>query len=145
VRTSDAAAFPLAVENPAIHALNRRLATLSGTAVSQGEPLQVLRYRPGQEYRPHGDAFPPGVENQRILTVLVYLNSGYSGGETHFVVNGLSIKGDPGDALLFRNTLPDGNFDPRTKHAGLPVTSGTKFIASRWIRAQPIDPAKPAY
>jgi prolyl 4-hydroxylase len=142
IRTSDAAAFPLALENPAVHALNRRLAAVSGTPVSHGEPLQVLRYRPGQQYRAHSDALP-GVENQRTLTVLVYLNSGFLGGETHFLANKLSFRGEVGDALLFRNVTPDGRPDEAAAHAGLPVTRGVKLIASRWIRARPLSLEKP--
>ncbi len=138
VRTSDAAAFPLALESPAIHALNRRLAAVSKMPVSHGEPLQVLRYQPGQEYRAHSDALP-GVDNQRIVTVLVYLNDSYSGGETHFFANKLSFKGELGDALLFRNVRPDGRPDEQSAHAGLPVKRGIKLIASRWIRQQPLS------
>jgi prolyl 4-hydroxylase len=138
IRTSDAAGFPLALENPAIHAINRRLAAVSKTPVSHGEPLQVLRYRPGQQYRAHSDALP-GVDNQRVVTVLVYLNDGYSGGETHFLANKLSFKGGLGDALLFRNVKPDGRADEQSAHAGLPVKKGVKLIASRWIRQQPLS------
>ena len=46
------------IEDPVIHALNRRLAAVSGTAWDQGEPLQILRYSPGQQYRNHFDFFP---------------------------------------------------------------------------------------
>jgi prolyl 4-hydroxylase len=49
VRISDSAGFTLPLENPAVHALNQRLAAASGTGWVQGEPLQVLRYRPGGE------------------------------------------------------------------------------------------------
>jgi prolyl 4-hydroxylase len=143
VRRSDVAAFPLAREDPAIHALNRRLAAASGTRPEQGEPLQILRYRPGQEYRPHNDALPTE-ENKRILTALVWLNEGYDGGETHFPETGLSVRGRKGDALLFRNTLADLSPDPASRHAGLPVTRGEKLIASRWIRARPLDLSQPA-
>ena len=142
VRTADTAPFPLIAENPALHALNRRLAAASGTQVAQGEPLQVLRYAPGQEYRPHYDALPPG-GNQRELTMLVYLNEEYEGGETLFLQTGLRFRGGRGDGLLFRNAFPDGQPDPASAHAGLPVLRGTKIIASRWIRAQPIDLSKP--
>ena len=45
-----------------------------------------------------------------------------------------------GDALLFFNTLADGRADPATRHAGLPVRSGAKWLATRWIRARPLDP-----
>jgi prolyl 4-hydroxylase len=136
IRTSDGMSFAYVLENPAIRALNRRLAAASGTEVAQGEPLQVLRYAPGQEYRPHLDALT-GDANQRILTVLVYLNDDYAGGETEFISTGLRFRGRKGDALIFRNALDDERADPLAQHAGLPVTAGEKIIASRWIRARP--------
>ena len=137
VRTSEGASFPLAVENPAIHALNRRLAAASRTDVAQGEPLQVLKYSAGQEYRPHFDAID-GADNQRILTFLVYLNDDFDGGETFFVSSGLKVKGRKGDGLLFRNADESGRLDPNGQHAGLPPTNGVKFLASRWIRQGPV-------
>jgi prolyl 4-hydroxylase len=137
IRTSDGAFFPWASEDLVISAVNRRIAAASGTDFKCGEPLQVLRYRPGQEYRPHFDALPTN-ENQRVLTMLVYLNSGYSGGETYFTRAGLKVAGKTGDALLFRNAGPDGSPDPNAEHAGLPVSSGEKYLASRWIRERPM-------
>lgn len=139
VRTSEGAAFPLVDENPAIHALNRRLAAASKSEVRAGEPLQVLRYSPGQQYREHSDALP-GVapSEQRVLTFLVYLNEDYEGGETAFPRIGLKIGGRRGDGLLFRNATSTGEPDPLAVHAGLPVVSGVKHLASRWIRAAPL-------
>jgi prolyl 4-hydroxylase len=139
VRVSDGVGFTLPLENPAVHALNRRIAAASGTGVAQGEPLQVLRYRPGGEYKPHFDAIP-GFANQRILTMIVWLNEDYGGGETMFMKTGMKVKGRTGDALLFRNALADGARDPDAAHAGLPVARGEKLIASRWIRARPFEP-----
>ena len=136
IRTSDSMSFGYVQEGPAVHALNRRIAAATGTDAKQGESLQVLRYRPGQEYKPHFDALA-GEPNQRILTMLVYLSDDYQGGETLFLRTGLRFKGKKGDALLFRNALPDGRADEMTQHAGLPVTAGEKIIASRWIRARP--------
>ena len=138
VRTSDAMVFPWIAESPAVHAFNRRIAAATGTAPAQGEPLQILRYRGGQQYRPHLDSVA-GDANQRILTALVYLNDDYAGGETHFVRTGLSFRGGKGDALIFANALPDGRGDPEALHAGLPVPSGEKYLASRWIRARPFS------
>jgi prolyl 4-hydroxylase len=138
VRVCDSVGFTWPLENPAIHALNRRLAAASATAVERGEPLQVLRYRPGGEYKPHFDAIP-GFANQRAMTLLVWLNSDYEGGETHFPTPGLKLKGRAGDGLLFRNTRPDGRRDPAAGHAGLPVIRGEKRIASRWIRERPFE------
>jgi prolyl 4-hydroxylase len=138
VRTSDAMAFPWIAESPAIHAFNRRIAVATGTPPAQGEPLQVLRYQGGQQYRPHLDGVA-GDANQRMLTALVYLNDGYAGGETQFVRIGLTFRGGKGDALIFANALPDGSCDARALHAGLPVLSGEKYLASRWIRARPFS------
>lgn len=138
VRTSDTAVFPWIAEDPAVHALNRRIAAASGTDVRQGEPLQVLRYTPGQEYKPHIDAIP-GFDNQRILTMLVYLNEDFDGGETHFLKCDLTVRGRAGDAILFENVDADGGPNSDAVHAGLPVTRGVKILASRWIRARAPD------
>lgn len=134
VRSSDAAMFGVYAEDLVVNALNRRMAALSGTRPDQGEPLQLLRYRPGGEYKAHMDALP-AEPNQRILTVLVYLSDDYEGGDTVFPRLGVSFRGKAGDALLFRNAAADGRADPLALHAGLPVTRGVKYLASRWIRA----------
>ncbi|HEX9966077.1 MAG TPA: 2OG-Fe(II) oxygenase [Allosphingosinicella sp.] len=134
VRSSDAATFGVFAEDLVVNALNRRIAAVSGTRLEQGEPLQLLRYRPGGEYKPHMDALPAD-PNQRVLTALVYLSDDYEGGETSFPRAGLSYRGGTGDALIFRNASADGGPDPLALHAGLPVTRGTKYLASRWIRA----------
>jgi hypothetical protein len=120
------------------YALVRQIAAATGTDVRRGETLQILRYAPGQEYRPHLDAIP-GLANQRVLTVLVYLNNDYAGGEIDFPEIGLAVRGRTGDALMFANALPDGRPDPVTRHAGRPVTQGIKLLASWWIRARPAE------
>ena len=139
VRTSYSMNFGPPDEDLVIHALNRRIAALTGTDYAAGEPLHVLRYTPGQEFRPHLDAIP-GATNQRQWTAIVYLNAGFGGGETDFPELGIRTLGGKGDGLVFRNATPDGAADQRARHAGLPVTSGEKWVASRWIRQQPYEP-----
>ena len=134
VRTSDGTQFGVYAEDLVVNAINRRIAAFSGTALDQGEPLQLLRYRNGAQYRPHMDALT-AEPNQRVLTLLIYLSGRYEGGETVFPRTGLSFRGQAGDALLFRNTRADGTADPLSLHAGLPVTRGVKYLATRWIRA----------
>lgn len=139
IRTSDGTGFYWLIEDPAIHALNRRIAKATQTSYDQGEPLQLLRYAPGQEYRPHFD-FLEAVDNPRPLTALVYLNDGYEGGATRFVKTGLEVRGQIGDVLVFGNGGADGKRDPLSEHAGLPVTSGRKYLATRWIRERRMIP-----
>ncbi|MFL6727035.1 MAG: 2OG-Fe(II) oxygenase [Sphingomicrobium sp.] len=133
IRTSDGATFDWLSEDPAVHALNRRIAAATGTSYDQGEALQVLRYVPGQEYRPHFD-WVDSAANQRLWTALAYLNDGYDGGATKFVRTGLEVRGKSGDVLVFSNAQADGHGDPLAEHAGLAVTSGVKYLATRWIR-----------
>ena len=138
IRTSDGAVIGPTREDLVIRAINRRVAAISGTDIAQGEALSVLRYQPAQQFRLHHDAIA-GAANQRIKTVLLYLNEGFTGGETVFPDHDLTVKPVAGDALLFANTRSDGTPDPRARHAGLPVTRGVKWLATRWIRARPFD------
>lgn len=139
IRTSHGAAFVPHEEDLVVQAINRRIAAASGTDVHHAEALYVMRYTPGQEYRPHLDALP-GLKNQREWTAIAYLNDGFEGGATTFPELGLSVRLGVGDLLVFRNSGPEGTPDLRMRHAGEPVTSGEKWIATRWIRHGPHDP-----
>ncbi|MGN7998167.1 2OG-Fe(II) oxygenase [Sphingomonas sp. 22176] len=143
VRTSDNALVGPTRESLVVQAILRRVAAATGTMVWQGEPISLLRYSPGQQYRPHLDTIA-GSANQRIKTVLLYLNEGYAGGETRFDKLGIDIVARGGDALLFDNVLANGQPDARTRHAGLPVRAGVKWVATRWVRANPFSPWNPS-
>jgi prolyl 4-hydroxylase len=138
IRTSDAAVIGPTRESLPLQALQRRIAAFARLPVDNGESLTVLRYRPGQQYRRHLDTLPR-TSNQRVATVIVYLNEGYSGGETRFSESGLTIAGRGGDALFFANVDQRGQPDTQSAHAGLPVKAGVKWVATRWIRAATHD------
>ena len=133
IRDANTSSFPPLAEDLVVQQINACIAAASATEKAWGEPLTILRYEPGQQYHPHHDA-GGGAERMRHWTALVWLNHDYEGGETDFPDVGVQIKGAVGDMLLFHNVTADGTPDPRMIHAGLPVTSGTKWMASRWIR-----------
>lgn len=139
IRTSDYALIGPANEDLVTGAINRRIAAISETETGQGEALNILRYAPGQQYRLHHDALP-GEPNQRFRTVVIYLNQGFLGGETHFPANSLMVTPKGGDAIMFDNCRDDGSVDPLARHAGLPIRQGVKWVATRWIRREPFDP-----
>jgi prolyl 4-hydroxylase len=143
-RKSDSTFFGVGHEDLVVNAINRRIAAISDTTPEQAEPLQILRYGPGGEFRTHFDFVKDG-GNQRILTAIAYLTDDYQGGETRFLRLGLDFRGEKGELLLFRNVTEDGSQDPLSEHAGLPVRSGTKIVASRWIWREPysVEPPKP--
>lgn len=134
-RDSDNMVVTPMTEDLVVQAINRCIADASGTGYGWGEPLHVLRYRPGQQYRPHHDAHAFGpVEKRRIATALLYLNDDYEGGETWFPELKIKVRGGTGDLLIFHNLDADKMPDPRMTHAGLPIKSGEKWLATRWIR-----------
>ncbi len=139
IRTSDGTSIGPAQEDLVVNRINRRIAKHSDTAFSAGEPLHILRYRPGQQYRPHFDAIP-GAENQRRKTAILFLNTGFEGGETVFPKLDLEIRAEQGDLLLFDNLDESGKQHDGSFHAGLPVTGGEKWIATRWIRGERYHP-----
>jgi prolyl 4-hydroxylase len=138
IRTSDTASIGPLREDLAIRAINMRIAELSNTSVFAGETLTILRYQVGQQFRLHSDALPAS-RNQRIKTVIIYLNNDFIGGETVFPNLNLKVSPVMGDAIIFSNVTPDGNMAVTSNHAGLPVLHGRKWIATRWIRSNPFD------
>ena len=133
IRDANTSSFPPLAEDLVVQQINACIAAASGTDQAWGEPLTIQRYQPGQQYRPHHDA---GKETMRHWTALIWLNEDYEGGATDFPDAGVRVKGGTGDLLLFHNVTADETPDPRMMHAGLPVTSGVKWLASRWIRGK---------
>lgn len=105
------------------------------------EPVQSQRYGVGQEYKKHCDYFNYGpnqikTDNDRIATLILYLNDDFEGGETEFHELGIKIKPKKGAALYFEyNYIPELNY--KTLHSGNPVTKGEKLIFTSWIRHHP--------
>jgi len=142
VRRAKTTGFPFIAESPVIHAINRRIAAATGTAYEQGEPLQIIAYESGDEFKLHSDAVTHD-SNQRMLTFLVTLEDGFTGGATAFPKLDLELRSNLGGGLMFTNTDDAGRTDPLAWHAGLPVKSGRKVILSKWIRSRPLDLSGP--
>jgi hypothetical protein len=92
------------------------------------EPMQCVRYDPGQSFHAHFDGL------HREATLLVYLNDRFEGGETFFPDAGTSIAPRAGMGVLFRNRDADGRPIPWARHAGLPPRAGTKYVCNLWVR-----------
>lgn len=130
-------------ENEVIARIERRISELIEYPVENGEPLQILHYQPGGEYKPHFDFFDPAqpgndtvlaMGGQRIATLIMYLNDVAAGGSTVFPEVGLDVLPHRGSAVYFAYTSEDGALDRRTLHGGSPVVAGEKWIATKWLR-----------
>jgi prolyl 4-hydroxylase len=130
-------------ENPLIQRIERRVSELVQHPVERGEPLQILHYQPGGEYKPHYDYFDPAQPGndivlrqggQRVATLVMYLNDVEAGGSTVFPEIGLDVLPRRGNAVYFAYTTEQGQLDARSLHGGNPVTEGEKWIATKWFR-----------
>lgn len=139
-RTSDGMFFERG-EAPLIHAIEQRIAELLRWPLDHGEGLQVLRYRPGAEYRPHHDYFDPAHAGtatilqrggQRVGTLVMYLNTPEGGGATTFPDVGLEVAPVRGNAVFF--SYERAHASTKTLHGGAPVTAGEKWVATKWLR-----------
>jgi prolyl 4-hydroxylase len=124
-----------------------KAASLTGKNIECCEDLQVVRYKPGTFYRAHHDSCCDGTDacvefecrgGQRVGTLLVYLNEEFTDGETHFPDHGdLKIKAPPGSAIFFKPMASDvAKCHPKALHAGLPISTGTKYVCNAWIREE---------
>ncbi len=139
-RTSDGMFFGRG-ETPLIDTIERRIAALLRWPLDHGEGMQVLRYRPGAEYRPHHDYFDPAHAGtarilqrggQRVGTLVMYLSTPEGGGATTFPDVGLEVAPVRGNAVFFSYDRADAS--TRTLHGGAPVTAGEKWVATKWLR-----------
>ncbi len=141
LRTSSDASFDPMLEDFALRYVQLRMARAVGMELTNAEQLIVLRYAPGQEYRPHRDYLPSAAierdrpqAGNRARTICVYLNDVEAGGETVFPVPGIEVKPKAGSAVVFDNLHADGSPDPDSLHAGQPVLLGVKWLATLWLR-----------
>jgi prolyl 4-hydroxylase len=139
-RTSDGMFFERG-ESPLIARIEQRIAELVNWPVERGEGVQILRYRPGAEYKPHHDYFDPrhpGTPRilerggQRVGTVVMYLNDPEGGGATTFPDIGLEVAPVRGNALFF--SYDRAHASTRTLHGGAAVTAGEKWVATKCMR-----------
>ncbi|TMH13064.1 MAG: 2-oxoglutarate-dependent dioxygenase [Betaproteobacteria bacterium] len=128
-------------ENPLCARIEARIAALLSWPLENGEGLQVLRYRPGAEYKPHYDYFDPAQPGtpailrrggQRVASLVMYLNSPAKGGATTFPDVHFEVGPVKGNAVFFSYDRPHPM--TRSLHGGAPVIEGEKWVATKWLR-----------
>jgi len=132
----------------------------------QLEPLQLVKYGPGEHYDFHTDWLEPqystsfnGGNRMTSFFAYVHVSNDTTGGGTNFPLvisprderwcgilecdepyaSGLTFRPVEGNAIFWENLTPAGVGDPRTEHAGLPVTAGVKIGMNIWTRQAPVS------
>eukprot|EP00979_Chaetoceros_neogracilis_P016311 scaffold7697_cov264-Chaetoceros_neogracile.AAC.3 len=142
-----------------INALCEKASSLSGIPINNMENLQVVRYNGnGEKFDIHTDhlkVFNDLDCRGRIATCLIYLNSSkdaledgseedFIGGETCFPEYDVNVKPRCGTAVFWFNTIQrpgvegyapmmDLDVDLRSRHAGMPVFLGNKWVCNLWM------------
>jgi hypothetical protein len=142
-RSSEGMNFHPGLRDVVVTTVIRRLCDIAGCEFAHTEALTALMYIPGAQYRVHPDYFPLDTDagklqlqngGQRIKTIVCYLNDVGGGGETEFPDLGIRVRPEPGSVVYFENADQHGQPYPASRHAGLPVTAGMKWISTLWIR-----------
>lgn len=108
------------------------------------EPIQLVRYEPGQYFKSHYDyldeklpIYKKNIERngQRELTFFVYLTDvdDDAGGKTYFPKLNKHFSANKGGAIFWSNMV-DGKEDPRTLHSGTELKKGIKYGLNIWVR-----------
>ena len=97
-------------------------------AIGLNERFRFYRYDPGERFAPHIDGpYRRGNGEESLLSFMVYLNGGFSGGETNF--GGVCVTPETGLGLLFDHYL---------LHEGTAVTSGRKYVLRSDVMYGPV-------
>lgn len=125
-----------------VRRIEQRAADLVGISSIGVEPMQIVSYKSGQQFKLHHDAGTlrgdgtVDVENPcRLVTFFVYLNSLPEGeGHTEFPHLALSVQPKQGCAILFSNVQINGEADIRLIHRANPISKGlVKYGLNIWI------------
>jgi predicted 2-oxoglutarate/Fe(II)-dependent dioxygenase YbiX len=92
--------------------------------IKDAESYGLLRYSVGEKYDQHYDG---GTESSRSISVLIYLNDDYEGGEIEFPFFNLKIKPKAGTLMLFPSNYA-------YSHIAHPVMSGTKYVIVTFLK-----------
>lgn len=152
-RTSFTTMFPKS-HDQVVKCIEERAARLVNVPSENVEPLQVVRYKKGQQYRSHYDYFgdsPTKYSKEleacgdRLATIFVYLTTvpeGF-GGHTSFEELGLRVPAKRNNAAFWYNLHFNGSVDDRMLHAGDLVRGDVvKYGLNVWVREKSYAPCE---
>lgn len=130
--------------DPILANIRRKAGLYSEKNEKNVEPIQLVRYYPGQFFKSHYDyldrtldIYKDNIEKngQREFTFFVYLNNvpNSNGGTTYFQKLNKHFKAKKGEAIFWSNMV-NGEDDRRMLHSGTELKSGVKYGLNIWVR-----------
>lgn len=111
--------------------LRRAASEFANRPISHCEPTEVVMYRPDGFFAQHHDG------QNRIASMVVFLNENYEGGALVFPYRTASYEPKTGKAIVWDN-YENGQPAVKAQHSCARVLSGFKWIAIQWVRAEPL-------
>jgi predicted 2-oxoglutarate/Fe(II)-dependent dioxygenase YbiX len=120
-------------------AFDERIIPVTAQSIDWYEEPQLLRYTAGGHYLHHSDAYLFVPERRawrkaldRDISVLLYLNDEYAGGELEFKRLFYKLRPRAGMLVWFPS-------DVRYEHMARPVTSGRRSVVVSWAAAAGVE------
>lgn len=121
-----------------------RMAEVLHLSFVQSEPPNVIKYQPGDYFKPHVDGFSPihfalahsgnsdrlielNTAGNRTWTLMIYLNDNYIGGQTCFPLVSISFTPKPGLLVGWKNTQSNEVIQ-ESLHQSTEIISGHKYV-----------------
>jgi predicted 2-oxoglutarate/Fe(II)-dependent dioxygenase YbiX len=99
-------------------------ATIESLKNNRMPAMTVKRYFEGESLGPHPDIDPSNAEDVLHVTVSMYYNDNYEGGELG-VIGGSSVKPTPGSVVIFPS---------KYLHESTTIPSGIKYVSNEVVR-----------
>ena len=111
---------------------------VTGINMENSEDLELVRYRPGGEHKPHVDQYETESEMEgvdplygnRFSQGLIFLNKPFLGGNFVMPMLGVSVVPRVGDMVVWYNTDSTGHLTHRSFHGGCKVYAGHKVAGA---------------
>lgn len=128
------------LQGPAAKQIEERIEQVTGFPTDHYSDFIVDKYEPGSYWLSHYDTMAGG--DVPLATITIFLNEPDGGGgqlvfPSTSASHPLQIKPTPGMAIVHHNTDDEQQFDVNAVHAQLPPVSGTLYVATKYVFAQP--------
>jgi len=134
----------LSKKDPVAKKIIKKVCSIVNMSYKNTEDLQIVKYKHGGFYNEHHDSCCDKDDaceefikmgGQRVVTFLIYLSDDFEEGGTFFPTLNKIYKPKKYGGILFYPLATNTNMcHPKALHTGLPIKSGTKYIANIWIR-----------
>tara|TARA_B100000482_G_scaffold192475_1_gene180976 strand:+ start:148 stop:813 length:666 start_codon:yes stop_codon:yes gene_type:complete len=130
--------------DPLCFSIVERMAGVLEFSPSQAEPPNIIKYQPGDYFKPHVDGFSPihfalahsgasdrlvelNTAGNRTWTLMLYLNDDFIGGQTTFPLMSIAFIAKTGLLVGWKNTHSN-EVIPESLHQSTELISGYKYV-----------------